>query len=101
MPVVNPTNRPLASERRMQSTPIGPTGAAIDRPISMPLQKKLGSILAFLKHGWLVKGEAITVYCAKTGVSHHPRATGAGRRRAGDSPPYHCIEVGRAVLSAP
>ncbi len=39
-PVTRPETRPSANVRRMHRTPIGPTGAAIERPMAMPLNKK-------------------------------------------------------------
>ena len=38
-PEINPCNRPSASVRRIQSTPIGPTGAAMEKPIMTPLNR--------------------------------------------------------------
>ena len=40
-PVASPAARPSARVRRMQSTPIGPTGAAIEKPMMMPRIKRL------------------------------------------------------------
>jgi len=34
-----PMSRPSASVRRMQSTPMGPTGAVMAKPSSQPLSK--------------------------------------------------------------
>src|SRR5260221_7817311 len=39
-PDTSPAARPCASVRRMHSTPIGPTGAAIEKPISNPFSSK-------------------------------------------------------------
>src|SRR5690242_9450989 len=40
--------RPALSVRRMHSTPIGPTGAAIDKPSSSPRSTKIVSITILL-----------------------------------------------------
>src|SRR5437868_1600363 len=51
-PVASPLPRPLFKERRMHSTPIGPTGAAIESPMTQPLKKnELFSILLFRRYG--------------------------------------------------
>jgi hypothetical protein len=39
-PEISPWSRPSASVRRIHSTPIGPTGAAIEKPIMRPLTRK-------------------------------------------------------------
>ena len=40
IPDKKPVNLPLESVRRIQSTPIGPTGAAMDKPINKPRKNK-------------------------------------------------------------
>jgi len=40
MPAKNPTREPETSERRMQGSPIGPTGVAIEIPRTKPRNKK-------------------------------------------------------------
>ena len=40
-PEMKPDARPSANVRRMHSTPIGPTGAAIEKPMMNPRSKKL------------------------------------------------------------
>jgi hypothetical protein len=42
-PETSPWSRPSASVRRMHSTPMGPTGAAMEKPIMSPLMRKLKS----------------------------------------------------------
>ena len=46
-PEIKPDARPSDSVRRMHNTPIGPTGAAIENPMSRPRQKKFRSIRRF------------------------------------------------------
>src|SRR5437870_2582890 len=50
-PVASPAVRPCSRLRRMHSRPIGPTGAAIDRPITSPLIRKLRVMDAALRKG--------------------------------------------------
>ena len=44
-PDTKPTSRPIASVRRMQRTPIGPTGAAMARPRMKPRRMSAGTTL--------------------------------------------------------
>src|SRR5579872_1519063 len=46
-PDAKPTIRPCASVRRMHSTPIGPTGAAIEKPRTSPFHRNGISTAAF------------------------------------------------------
>src|SRR3990172_7942710 len=43
-PETRPTARPSARVRLMQSTPIGPTGAAIEKPTMIPLRRNAAPI---------------------------------------------------------
>lgn len=43
-PEKRPENRPNCKVLRMQSTPIGPTGAAMEKPSIIPFKKKLISM---------------------------------------------------------
>lgn len=44
IPQRNPQENPSDRDLRMQSTPMGPTGAAIEKPMAIPLNKKDGSM---------------------------------------------------------
>jgi hypothetical protein len=40
-PEIEPEAQPLLKVRRMQRTPIGPTGAAIENPMTIPFSRKM------------------------------------------------------------
>src|SRR4030042_2781193 len=43
-PVTKPERRPSVKVRRIQSTPMGPTGAAMEKPMMRPRSKKLKGV---------------------------------------------------------
>ena len=83
-PEINPDKRPSAKVLRMQSTPIGPTGAAMEIPMSRP-RRNVG--IEFVMTGWL---RLVSYICGSLGIAMVKRIRGGVLRVKPAKHPHIC-----------